>query len=213
MSGTQIGIVTAIVGISSYRLAFLGQPEHAGTASMEARLDAAQGASAFILAARQIVIDEFPGCVANVGEMKFSPGAFNIVPGRVELGLEFRAPEATRLVKLETALLEAAQVSADRFGLGLEVEFLGSHQPSPMSELAQSAFQQACQELGLSHASLPSFAGHDAQSLAGMCPVGMIFIPSVGGISHAPGEFSRWEDCLNGANVLLRAALLMAESV
>lgn len=212
-AGTQIGIVTAIVGISSYRLAFLGRPEHAGTAGMETRLDASQGACAFTLAARQIVLEKFPGCVANVGEMEFSPGAFNIVPGRVDLGLEFRAPEATRLDRLESALLEAAKISADRYGLGLEIAFLGSHQPSPMSEQIQSAIKSACLELDLSHTSMPSFAGHDAQSLAHLCPVGMIFIPSVGGISHAPGEFSRWEDCLNGANVLLRAALLMVESV
>ncbi len=93
-AGVQIGVVTDIVGIASYTLSFFGRANHAGTTPMADRLDAAQGASAFTLAARRLVIEEFPGCVANVGAMRFSPGAFNIVPQAVDLSLEFRAPGA-----------------------------------------------------------------------------------------------------------------------
>ena len=80
-----------------------------------------------------------------------------------------------------------------------------------MSPLAQQAIVQAADRLGLSHISLPSGAGHDAQALAPLCPVGMIFVPSQGVASHSPREFTQWEDCVNGANALLRAALRMAE--
>jgi N-carbamoyl-L-amino-acid hydrolase len=79
-----------------------------------------------------------------------------------------------------------------------------------MSDRVQDTFFDACNTLGLSHIPLDSGAGHDAQSLAHLCPVGMIFVPSVGGSSHSPKEFTEWDDCVNGANVLLQAALQMA---
>ena len=206
----DIGVVTSIAGICSYRLAFIGQAAHAGTTSMTDRRDAALGASAFALAAREVVLRDFPDCVANVGEMCFAPGSFNVVPAQVTLALEFRAPETERFQQLERALLEQAQAEADRFGLGLEADLLGQIDPTPMSVSAQRACIEAADALGLKHVSLPSGAGHDAQMLARVCPAGMIFVPSVRGFSHSPREFSRWVDCVNGANVLLQAALRMA---
>jgi N-carbamoyl-L-amino-acid hydrolase len=206
----DVGIVTAIVGIVSYRLTFVGRAGHAGTTSMADRADAAQGASAFTLAVREMVLRDYPDCVANVGDARFSPGAFNIIPAWVTLSLEFRSPSADTLTLLEAALLERARAEAERFGLGLEVEALGRHDPAPMSAVVQDATVASARALGLTHVRLASGAGHDAQSLAGVCPAGMIFVPSVGGISHSPRECTRWEDCVNGANLLLRAALHMA---
>ena len=206
-AGFDIGIVSAIVGIWSYRLSYFGRADHAGTATMDERLDASLGASAFTLAARELVMQEFPNCVVNVGKMDFAPGAFNIVPARVDVSLEFRSPDEDEFKRLDTALLSLAKVEAARFGLELKVEFLGKHSPSIMSEVAQSAFTSDCDDLGLSHVSLTSGAGHDGQSLADLCPVGMIFVPSVNGTSHSPKEFTKWEDCVNGANVLLMATL------
>jgi beta-ureidopropionase / N-carbamoyl-L-amino-acid hydrolase len=112
--------------------------------------------------------------------------------------------------RLEAALLEAAREEAGRYGLGLEVEALGKHLPTPMSPGIQEAIERACRELGLQHTRLSSGAGHDAQSLAGLCPVGMFFVPSMGGASHSAREFTHWQDCLNGANVLLGAVLNLA---
>ncbi|CAG0965382.1 beta-ureidopropionase / N-carbamoyl-L-amino-acid hydrolase [Anaerolineae bacterium] len=209
-AGKQIGIVTNIVGISAYRLTFVGRADHAGSTTMQDRRDAAQGASAFALAAREIVLQDFPGCVGNVGRMDFAPGAFNIVPAHVTVALEFRAPTEDEITRLDAALIERAKIEAQRFGLQLEIEFLGKHAPSPMSELAQNAIRDACDALDLSHIPLVSGAGHDAQSLVQLCPVGMIFVPSVEGASHSPREFTEWHDCVNGANVLLHAALQIA---
>ncbi len=205
--GADIGVVTAIVGIASHRLAFTGRADHAGTTPMPDRLDAAQGAAAFTLAVRQMVMDEFPECVANVGALHLEPGAFNIVPARAVLALECRSADPSIFDPLEAALLERARLEAERFGLGLEIEFLGKHAPAPMSALAQQAITEAAEALDLRHIPLASGAGHDAQSLAPLCPAGMIFVPSVGGASHAPREFTEWQDCINGANVLLHAAL------
>jgi hydantoinase/carbamoylase family amidase len=209
-AGVDIGIVSAIIGISSYRLTFLGRADHAGTTTMQDRLDASQGASAFTLAARELVLTDFPDCVVNVGRMDFAPGAFNIVPAHVELWLEFRAPDETSFQRLDSALIIRARAEAERFGLDLKVDFLGRHAPTPMAEATQLAFAAACDALGFTHMPLVSGAGHDGQSLAKICPVGMIFVPSVDGASHAPREFTEWQDCVNGADVLLQAAVRLA---
>jgi hydantoinase/carbamoylase family amidase len=209
-SGINIGIVSAIVGIGSYRLSFLGRADHAGTATMEDRLDASLGAGAFTLAGRELVMTKFAGGVVNTGKMDFAPGAFNIVPARVDVALEFRAPTQADFGAMDEALIALAKEQAAHFGLGLNIEFLGKHSPTPMSETAQNAFASACDDLKLTHVPLTSGAGHDAQSLADLCPVGMVFVPSADGASHSPREFTEWEDCVNGANVLLHAALKMA---
>ena len=209
-AGVDIGIVSAIVGIWSYRLSFVGRADHAGTATMDDRLDASLGASAFTLAARELVMREFPNCVVNIGKMDFTPGAFNIVPAQVDMSLEFRSPDEDEFKKLDAALLLLANTEATRFGLELKIQFLGKHSPSIMSDVMRNAYASACDVLGLSHVPLTSGAGHDGQSLADLCPVGMIFVPSVDGASHSPREFTKWEDCVNGANVLLQAVLQLA---
>jgi N-carbamoyl-L-amino-acid hydrolase len=118
--------------------------------------------------------------------------------------------------ELETALLGLANVISRQYGLGLDVGPAGGCTPAPMSESAQAAIRVASDSLALTHMPLVSGAGHDAQSLAPITPAGMIFIPSRDGVSHSPHEFSAWEACVEGANVLLRAALnlinLTAES-
>jgi N-carbamoyl-L-amino-acid hydrolase len=207
-----IGIVTGIVGIRSFRVRFLGRADHAGTTPMEHRLDAAQGASTFTLAVKETVMAGFPGCVATVGNMAFKPGVFNVVPEVVTVSLEFRADGEAKLDEMEARLRQQASRAARRFGLDLEFQHLDSTAPARMHERVQEAFAGACETLGLSHVFLPSGAGHDAQCLAPVCPTGMIFVPSVGGFSHSAREFTRWEDCVNGANVLLHAALNLAQS-
>ncbi len=209
-SHINIGIVSAIVGIWSYRLSFLGHADHAGSTAMDDRRDAALGASAFALAARDLVMQQYADCVVNVGRMDFSPGAFNIVPARVDLALEFRTPERAVFDRLNSALLACARDSASRFGLELAVEDLGFHAPCPMDKQIQRTMAEACDTLGLSHASLASGAGHDGQSFAGICPVGMLFVPSVGGASHSAREFTEWADCVNGANVLLQTVMRLS---
>ena len=145
--------------------------------------------------------------------MHFSPGAYNIVPAEVKVALEFRAVGSKTLDNLEAVLLEQAQLDAERYGLGLKIETLGKHRPSQMSVLAQHAITQTSDHLGLKNIPLASFAGHDAQSLASLCPTGMIFVPSVNGISHSPDEFIEWSYCVNGANTLMHAVLKMVEMI
>lgn len=206
----DIGIVSAIVGYGSYRLSFIGRADHAGSTSMEDRLDAGQGAGAFILAVREMVMRDFPNCVANVGKIDFAPGASNIVPARADLLLEFRSPDENQLSKMDSALIKLADEKANQFGLKLIFEALAKHKPNLMSTNIQTAFKDSCDALGLSSVVLASGAIHDAQSLVDVCPIGMIFVPSVDGASHAPREFTKWEDCINGTNVLLQTVLKLA---
>ncbi|MBI4630588.1 MAG: Zn-dependent hydrolase, partial [Chloroflexi bacterium] len=116
-SAIKIGVVAGIVGITSYRMKYIGAANHAGTTPMETRSDAGLGASALTLTAREMVMRDFPNCVVNVGQMNFKPGAFNIIPGVAEFSLEFRSPESKQLKQLEASLLGLAEVIARQFRL------------------------------------------------------------------------------------------------
>ena len=205
-----IGVVTQIAGIAFYRLSFLGRADHAGSTAIKERRDAALGASDFILALRNLLLELFPECFANVGDARFAPAAFNIVPRKVTLAVEFRAATLERFEQLKTAVLQLAKDSAERYQLGLEIEFIGKRDPVATDPRAQAAVREAAEQLGLHTINLISPIGHDAQALATLCPIGMIFVPSVAGISHAADEMTHWEDCVNGANVLLQAVLRLA---
>lgn len=206
----QIGVVDTIVGITAYRISYLGRADHSGTTPLNDRLDAGQGAAAFILDARETVLRDYPGCMVNIGQASFEPGAFNIVPRKANLGLEFRSGDEKQLGEMEMDLLKSARKQANRFGLLIGAEHLWTEPPAQMDERARSAIAAAAGDLGLSHMPLSSGAGHDAQMLSTVCPAGMIFVPSVDGASHSSREDTRDEDCINGANVLLQAALRMA---
>ncbi len=207
-----VGIVTGIVGIRTYQLTFLGKANHSGTTPMYTRLDAAQGASAFILAVREITMSQAKDCVANTGNIKISPGAFNVIPGWVDVSLEIRSIKEESLDKLEQTLLEHAKVVAERFSLGVEIKAFSPISPVQMNQEIQDVLKAAASQQGLSWREMPSGAGHDAQVMAQITPCGVIFVPSTAGISHTPLEHTSMDDCINGANVLLGAAVMLAQS-
>lgn len=207
----DIGVVTSIVGIRSYWLEFGGEAAHAGTKAVGERRDALLGAADFALNARQLVLENYVPGVVNCGILELEPGAFNIVPARVRLSLEFRHGTVPLLDEMEAELLRLAEECASRYGLSLELVPVVGIGPAPMDAAVQNAIEGAAEALGLSHVRLMSFAGHDPQSLAPLIPTGMFFVPCRDGISHNPAEFTGDEDCVNAANVLLHSALLIAE--
>ncbi len=211
-AGVPIGVVTAIVGISSYWLTFTGRADHAGTTPMDRRLDALRGMAEFVRQSRELVMNRFPKGVMNCGIVEVQPGAFNIVPERVRLALEFRHHDAGKLEALREALLSLALHVVEVEGLGLEVESAGSHDPAPMHREVLGAIESACSSLGLRYVELPSYAGHDSQVMAGITRAGMFFVPSVGGASHSPRELTRDEDCIHAGNVLLQALLRLCDA-
>lgn len=206
----KIGVVSAIVGRASYRLRFIGEAGHAGTTSMEDRKDAFQGAAVYSERARSLVMNQYAPGVVNFGVVSVNPGSFNIIPGEVILGMEFRHGVPEHLASMERELLDLASQVADNYGLTLEYQVVENVSPALMSERFMAAVERAADSLSLPHTRLMSFAGHDSQALAGFTETVMLFVPSKQGTSHSPREFSSDEDCVDGANVLLHTVLELA---
>jgi N-carbamoyl-L-amino-acid hydrolase len=205
--GVEIGVVEGIVGIKRWNVAVEGFANHAGTTPMDARQDALVAAARFIDLAHRVA-RETPGRqVATVGRITAEPGAPNVIPGRVRFTLEIRDLEMSKIDRI-FALLEA---EADRIGRETGTDFAFEQfyvsYAALTDERLRRVIEEAASGLGLSHMRLPSGAGHDAQSMAKLGPVGMIFVPSRSGISHSPREFTALGDVVNGANVLLRTVL------
>jgi N-carbamoyl-L-amino-acid hydrolase len=208
-SRTPIGVVTAITGRAVFMVEINGDANHAGTTPMSARHDALVSAAKLTLAVN-LVAAELEVCrVATVGNIQAQPNAVNVVPGRVQLGVEFRDERMESLAAAEVELRQtAAEISATD-GVDIGIELMESTPSVPVPAGMQGLVAEAATRCGLAHQKLPSGAGHDAQALAAITRPAMIFVPSVDGISHAPGEFSTPEDCANGANVLLNLLLLV----
>jgi beta-ureidopropionase / N-carbamoyl-L-amino-acid hydrolase len=154
------------------------------------------------------VITSEPGRqVGTVGKLAVFPNTPNVVPGKVECTLEVRDLEAKKIdalfVKIEA---EAKKIGAMN-GTSFAFKQVLDNVPAPTAPEIRAVIAAAATELGLSHKTMPSGAGHDAQDVAQIGPVGMIFVPSKGGISHAPNEYSTPQDITNGANVLMNALL------
>lgn len=211
-AGADIGVVRNIAGISSYHVKFIGREDHAATIPMGDRLDAGLGASAFSLAAHQLVLMNYPECYVNVGNICYEPASFNIVPRKTTLSLEFRAPNADLMQHLRDALINKAKDAAEQYKLGIEIELLGDCAPATMNGELQELIVSSADYLGLKSLSLRSGPGHDAQAFADLCPTGMIFAPSMDGASHSPRETTSWKDCVNSANTLFHTALQFINS-
>ncbi|MGA9773492.1 MAG: Zn-dependent hydrolase [Blastocatellia bacterium] len=203
----DIGVVEGIVGIRQWDVTIEGFANHAGTTPMNQRRDGMLAAAKFIEAVNRIVT-AIPGRqVGTVGRLQALPGAYNVIPGKVVVGLELRDLDAAKIqMMFDRIQTEAGQIAQSS---GTKFDFTEVNQITPAltDERIRKVIAETASGLGLTTKQLPSGAGHDAQEMARLGPVGMIFIPSVDGISHSPREFSRPEDITNGANVLLHTLL------
>jgi beta-ureidopropionase / N-carbamoyl-L-amino-acid hydrolase len=207
-----IGIVEGIVGIRRFRLTFVGQPDHAGTTPMDRRRDAFFTAAEYATKSRELVVRGGQGrAVTTIGVVDVRPGVPNIVPERAALLQELRDSDPALLERLATRTLQAARRVARQRGLVLEVEHLMRAEPVRMSPRIQAAIEATAADLGLPTRRMPSGAGHDAQVLAAVTDAGMLFVPSQGGRSHRPDEWTDWPAIERGANVLLGTLLRLAE--
>lgn len=203
-SGAQIGVVTSIVGLVGYRVRVTGRTNHAGTTPMPLRRDALAGAARMVLAIRDEARRR-PDATANVGVIRVAPGSSNVIPGICELSIDLRAPSAAGVRELDEACRAALGAIADEEGLGLELEEAYRVAPAPMAAELVELIERAAAREGASAERMPSGAGHDAMVLGAHVPAGMLFVPSRGGVSHSPDEFSSPEHCELGARVLARA--------
>jgi N-carbamoyl-L-amino-acid hydrolase len=203
----DIGIVEGIVGINWWDVTIEGFANHAGTTPMNQRQDALLAAARFIEAVNRIV-NRVPGRqVGTVGRIQAFPGAPNVIPGKVVLSLELRDLDGGKISMLYEKIRGEAERLATTSGTKFDFREINVNEPAPTDTGIRRLIDEAAKELQLTTKTMPSGAGHDAQDMARLGPVGMIFIPSVGGISHSPREFSRPEDIANGANVLLHTLL------
>jgi N-carbamoyl-L-amino-acid hydrolase len=203
----DVGIVEGIVGINWWDVTIEGFANHAGTTPMDRRRDALLAAARFIEAVNRVVTSVPGRQVGTVGRIQALPGAPNVIPGKVVLSLELRDLDASKIAMLYDRIRAEARRIGESSGTTFDFKEINVNTPAPTDPRVRAAIAEAARELGLTTKLMPSGAGHDAQDMARLGPVGMIFVPSVGGISHSPREFSRPEDIANGADVLLNALL------
>ena len=204
----DIGVVEGIVGIRWWDVTIEGFANHAGTTPMNRRRDAMITAAKLTLAINKVATSMEGRQVATVGRIRAEPGAPNVIPGRVVMSLEIRDLDADKIqevfdgIKAEAAEIAEAQETPVSF-----TELDVASPPAPTDLRVRKIIAQSAEVSGLSFKFMPSGAGHDAQDMTHVAPTGMIFVPSVDGISHSPKEFTSAEDMANGANVLLRTVL------
>ena len=206
----QIGIVEGIVGLKWWEVEFTGFANHAGTTPMNARQDALLAAAKFIVAVNEVTTSFDGAQVGTVGKINAKPGAPNVIPGKVVTSLEIRDLSLEMIEKVYYAIKTRANEIAK--ASNVQIEFLPldtTADPAIMTAAIQDEIAASAVKLGLTTKRLPSGAGHDAQDMALIAPTGMIFVPSKGGISHSPKEFTSAEDMANGANVLLQTILAL----
>jgi N-carbamoyl-L-amino-acid hydrolase len=205
--GIPIGSVEGISGIQHTDVLIMGVANHSGTTTMEARHDALAAAAELVLVVRKMASELHSCRVATVGRLVASPNSVNIVPGSVELTVEIRDMQATRIARTMEEIKVKAEDIAERYGVSFEFLDRKFMEPVPAHPAVLDAIEQSCLALQLPFQRIPSGAGHDAQMMARITPMGMIFVPSVGGISHSAKEFTEAEDCARGAEVLLETIL------
>jgi N-carbamoyl-L-amino-acid hydrolase len=187
-----------------------GAANHAGTTAMRDRQDALVAASELIIAVNDLAT-RMPGAqVGTVGALEVHPNATNVVPGRVNLSIELRDMKAETLHRLTDEIEGRAGRIARERRVTIDLQRGALRDGVPCHPAVMALFEQAAQARGWRTRRLPSGAGHDASNFAGICPLGMVFVPSIGGISHAPRELTSWEDCARGAQLLLDAVLASA---
>ncbi|HZF16839.1 MAG TPA: Zn-dependent hydrolase [Steroidobacteraceae bacterium] len=207
-SKIDIGVVEGIVGIRRWDVTVHGFANHAGTTPMNRRHDALVSASDFVLAVSRVATT-LPGRqVATVGVIKAEPGAPNVIPGKVTMTLEIRDLDEAKMQQVFDAIRSKAGEIATARETPIDlVEIPLGIEPAPTHEAVRQIVATAAKSLGLSSKFMPSGAAHDAQHMTYLAPTGMIFVPSIGGISHSPKEYTAPEAVANGANVLLRTVL------
>lgn len=208
-ANVPIGVVEGIVSIDRYEVEIRGFANHAGTTPMAERHNALLAAAKLIQTVQSVVTREPGRQVGTVGQLNVFPNAPNVVPGLVRHSIELRDLSAQKITVLGDEVKKRAQEIARETGTEIIVKKVEHHPPAVANPDIQVTIEAAAAELGLKTMRLPSGAGHDAQMAAKIGPMGMIFVPSVDGISHSPKEFTPWQDCANGANVLLQTILLV----
>jgi N-carbamoyl-L-amino-acid hydrolase len=206
-SKTAIGVVQGIVAIERFEAQITGFANHAGTTPMAERQDAVVALAHLALAVREVVTSRPGRQVGTVGRIEVSPNAPNVVPGEARAIIELRDLSPATLKAIADDIRARARAISAETRTNITITPVSSNPPALADTSLQDIVERAAATLQLPSTRMPSGAGHDAQMMAQLTPMAMIFVPSVGGISHSPKELTTWEDCARGANVLLHAVL------
>ena len=207
----EIGIVEGIVGIKQWEVVITGFANHAGTTPMDKRNDALYAAALYVQSVHEIGKNTPGNQVATVGMIKPFPGAPNVIPGKVNASLEIRDLDEKKIDSIYKKIKRSTKKIAKKTGTTFQFQQTINIIPEPTNDLISKAIFEASNDLKLKSKFMPSGAGHDAQEMVQICPIGMIFVPSKNGISHSPKEYSTPDDISNGANVLLHTVLRIDE--
>lgn len=198
-----IGIVTGIAAPERFYVTIRGNADHSGATPMNLRHDALCGASKIILGIEEIAsMQEEPPVVGTVGVVEVTPGAMNVIPGAVKLGVDIRSISKVARNSVVTLVKEFIDITAEKRGLSYTIETIAQDHPVEMHPAMIREIEEAVKSVGVEYMTIPSGAGHDAMHWAEVVPTGMIFIPCSDGISHNPAEFAEMDDIVTGAAVL-----------
>lgn len=203
----QIGVVEGIVGLRWFEITITGFSNHAGATPMDQRQDAMLAAAKFTVAVNDAIRSESGRQVATVGRLNVTPNTTNVIPGQVVLTVDLRDLDQSKIDRFTTRFEQIAREIGAATSTKFAFTQLVNSAPAISDSRILNVIESSATALGLSHQRMPSGAGHDAQEVAHIAPMAMIFVPSVGGISHSPKEFSRADDIANGANVLMNAVV------
>jgi N-carbamoyl-L-amino-acid hydrolase len=209
----EIGVVEGIVGIKRWNVTVEGFANHAGTTPMNQRQDAMLAAAHLITSINDIITAEPGAQVGTVGRLQALPGAPNVVPGTAIFSLEIRDLSMQKIDVLQARIAGSAEQIATDTGTNISFEQFYESPAAITDPRLNNIIEESAATLELSRKRMPSGAGHDAQSLGPIAPIGMIFVPSSKGVSHAPDEFTSEQQITNGANVLLRTIVGMDETL
>jgi beta-ureidopropionase / N-carbamoyl-L-amino-acid hydrolase len=201
--GVAIGVVDGIVGQYRFAVEVVGRMNHAGTTPMHLRKDALVAAAQMVLAVQQIALNNPGDQVATVGYLSVEPNATNTVPGKVDFRIDLRDLSESNLEQLFSQIQGRFDEIATATGTEFTLRETLHIRPTLAAERVKATIAQVAQSLGLPVMHLPSRAGHDAQEIGRFTDMGMIFVPSQGGVSHSALEYTSPEQCTQGANVLL----------
>jgi N-carbamoyl-L-amino-acid hydrolase len=209
-AGTDIGVVEGVQGISWQELVVEGQANHAGTTPMVMRHDAGYAAAALAAFVRELALEFGPPQVGTVGSLNLHPDLVNVVASQARLTVDLRNTDEAVLRQAEDRLATFAEALAEREGVRISSRPLARFAPVTFDPGIVGLVEETARRMGHTTLRLPSGAGHDAQMLARVCPSGMVFVPSVTGISHNPAEYTSPGAITAGADVLLHVVLALA---
>ena len=209
--GIPLGIVTSIAAPTRIRVFVIGRADHSGATPMDLRADALTAASEIILGVERIAsVEAGPHTVGTVGYANAQPGVLNVIPGKVELGIDIRDIDKDSKDLAVRKIISLLEYVGNNRGVKVDYRILADETPVTLSGKIIGALEEAAQALGYPYRLMPSGAGHDAMYMAEVAETGMIFVPSREGISHNVAEYTAVEDIARGAELLLEAVLHLA---